>query len=410
MPIRGSGKGDDIGKIFVGGLGPNTSKESLQDYFEKFGQVTDCVLMTDPINKHSRGFGFVTFSDPSTVQKVVNTPVHQLDGKNIDPKPAVPRGPGQALQTGVAQQKVNNNELKVFIGGIAIGTTEEDIKQYFSGFAEVKNVQLIAEKGTKKPRGFGFVTFDTKEAVNKAVDMHYHQINGKMVEVKIAEHRMGQPKMPFGGQANPLATPVHGMPGAMGRGQFGQQYGMQSAYPQQAGVGRGGYNANAGYGAYGAVGAGANYGYGAPQTPQGYGAAGMPMGGAPASGAGYTPAAYGAAPQMPGYGVGAGREPAAPAYGATPGPGAGVPAHGEAPAGGDYSAYSAYGLGNYQQQDSQYGPARGSFGSEAAYSAYPAGDSYASAGGPAGYGAGGSAGESFGRGGGAARGFHPYGR
>lgn len=72
--------------------------------------------------------------------------------------------------------------------------------------------------------------------------------------------------------------------------------------------------------------------------------------------------------------------------------------------------YSFAGLGNYQQQDSQYGPARGSFGSEAGYSAYPAAESYASGGGAA-YGAAASGGESFGRGGGgAARGFHPYGR
>ena len=38
---------------------------------------------------------------------------------------------------------------------------------------------------------------------------------------------MGQQKTPFSGQANPLATPVHGMQGAMGRGQYPQQYGMQ---------------------------------------------------------------------------------------------------------------------------------------------------------------------------------------
>jgi hypothetical protein len=32
---------------------------------------------------------------------------------------------------------------------------------------------------------------------------------------------------PFGGQSNPLATPVHGMQGGMGRGQYPQQYSMQ---------------------------------------------------------------------------------------------------------------------------------------------------------------------------------------
>lgn len=70
------------------------------------------------------------------------------------------------------------------------------------------------------------------------------------------------------------------------------------------------------------------------------------------------------------------------------------------------------GLGSYQQQDSQYGPSRGSYGAEGGYSPYPAEGSYSGGGGGAGYAVPSGGGESFGRGGGgaAARGFHPYGR
>ena len=60
-------------KLFVGGLGPQTSTSkcpsinlivynvgSLKQYFEKFGPLEDCVIMVDRDNK-TRGFGFVTF-------------------------------------------------------------------------------------------------------------------------------------------------------------------------------------------------------------------------------------------------------------------------------------------------------------------------------------------------------------
>ena len=67
------------------------------------------------------------------------------------------------------------------------------------------------------------------------------------------------------------------------------------------------------------------------------------------------------------------------------------------------------GLGNYQQQDLQYGPARGaSFPSDNSYGSYGSSDPAAGYPGAApGY-----AGEtaSFGRGSSSARGFHPYGR
>lgn len=73
-------------------------------------------------------------------------------------------------------------------------------------------------------------------------------------------------------------------------------------------------------------------------------------------------------------------------------------------------------LGSYQQQDSQYGPARSSLDSSGGYPAYAAGGGtdYAAAGAGAGGAAGGAGfgdGGSFGRGGGnVSRGFHPYGR
>ncbi|KAK9873323.1 hypothetical protein WA026_022127 [Henosepilachna vigintioctopunctata] len=38
-----------------------------------------------------RGFGFITFTDPASVDKVLAQGTHELDGKKIDPKVAFPR-------------------------------------------------------------------------------------------------------------------------------------------------------------------------------------------------------------------------------------------------------------------------------------------------------------------------------
>ena len=42
--------------------------------------------MKDPATRRSRGFGFITFSNPGSVNKVLAYPAHQLDGKIIEPK------------------------------------------------------------------------------------------------------------------------------------------------------------------------------------------------------------------------------------------------------------------------------------------------------------------------------------
>jgi RNA-binding protein Musashi len=82
---------EDPGKMFVGGLSWQTFSDGLREYFSKYGDIKECVVMRDPVTKKSRGFGFVTFTDPDSVQGVLNAKPHILDSKTVDPKKAVPK-------------------------------------------------------------------------------------------------------------------------------------------------------------------------------------------------------------------------------------------------------------------------------------------------------------------------------
>ncbi len=67
-------------KLFVGGVSWNTTDESLREAFEKFGEVTDAVIITDRETGRSRGFGFVTFQEASDAEKAVR----EMDGTELD--------------------------------------------------------------------------------------------------------------------------------------------------------------------------------------------------------------------------------------------------------------------------------------------------------------------------------------
>jgi len=82
---------DEKGKLFVGGLSWETTQENLQRYFGRYGEVIDCRVVKNSETGRSRGFGFVTFSDPANVSLVFQNGPHQLDGRTIDPKPCNPR-------------------------------------------------------------------------------------------------------------------------------------------------------------------------------------------------------------------------------------------------------------------------------------------------------------------------------
>ena len=82
---------ENSNKIFVGGLACTTTLQSLQEYFEQFGPVKDCVLMLEKETGRSRGFGFVIMKHIYDIYKIFNIPNHFLDGKQIDCKKAVPK-------------------------------------------------------------------------------------------------------------------------------------------------------------------------------------------------------------------------------------------------------------------------------------------------------------------------------
>ena len=101
---------------------------------------------------------------------------------------------------------------KIFVGGLSATTSLEDIKAYFEQFSkvhrmeyetqflfplqifleQVKESMLAYDKVTNRHRGFGFVTFDNEDVVDKICEIHFHEINGKMVESKKAFPKVRQ--------------------------------------------------------------------------------------------------------------------------------------------------------------------------------------------------------------------------
>ena len=57
--------------------------DKLRAYFSAFGPVTDAVVMKDPISRRSRGFGFITYADPSCVERALAQPNHILDNRRV---------------------------------------------------------------------------------------------------------------------------------------------------------------------------------------------------------------------------------------------------------------------------------------------------------------------------------------
>jgi len=68
--------------------------------------------------------------------------------------------------------------MKIYVGNLPYEITEEELRQEFETFGEVKSVSIIADKYTGRPRGFGFVEMPTVSEGQAAIA----GLNGKAMK------------------------------------------------------------------------------------------------------------------------------------------------------------------------------------------------------------------------------------
>ncbi|MFM7471233.1 MAG: RNA-binding protein [Nodosilinea sp. LVE1205-7] len=60
--------------------------------------------------------------------------------------------------------------MSIYVGNLAYGATEDDIKQVFSEYGVVKQVSVPTDRDTNRPRGFAFVEMEKEAEENAAIE------------------------------------------------------------------------------------------------------------------------------------------------------------------------------------------------------------------------------------------------
>uniref|UniRef100_UPI003D814ABD heterogeneous nuclear ribonucleoprotein A1b n=1 Tax=Danio rerio TaxID=7955 RepID=UPI003D814ABD len=393
---------EQLRKLFIGGLSFETTDDSLRAHFEQWGTLTDCVVMKDPNTKRSRGFGFVTYSSVDEVNASMDARPHKVDGRLVEPKRAVSREDS-------SKPFAHTTVKKIFVGGIKDDTEENHLRDYFDQFGKIEVVEIMVDHKTGNKRGFAFVTFDDHDSVDRIVIQKYHTVNGHNCEVRKALSKQEMANTGRGG----------GGGGGGDRGNF-NRYGNNGGYNNDFGGGGGGGNRDGYFGRGGrgnnfggGGGGGGGYGGGGDCYNNNNGFGGGGYGGGGGNGGG-SPGNYGG---NRGYGGGGGgghgygNQGGGYGGGNSGGGGGGYNNYnngngnfgggnfggggggGNSGGGGNYNDF-----GNYNSQQSNYGPMKGNFGgggrNSGPYGGGYGGGSSGSGGGGSGYG-GGSGGRRF---------------
>jgi heterogeneous nuclear ribonucleoprotein G len=80
------------------------------------------------------------------------------------------------------------SESKVYVGNLPFSVGYEELKKLFEEFGEITDASIISDKFSGRSKGFGFVTFATKQQAEKAVaEMNEKEIQGRNLKVSIAK-------------------------------------------------------------------------------------------------------------------------------------------------------------------------------------------------------------------------------
>ena len=83
---------------------------------------------------------------------------------------------------------------KLFVGNLSFDTTENDLQDAFAAHGTVTETNLMMDRMTNRPRGFGFVTMSSPEEAQKAIAaMNGKEIDGRALTVNVAKPREERP-------------------------------------------------------------------------------------------------------------------------------------------------------------------------------------------------------------------------
>ena len=87
---------------------------------------------------------------------------------------------------------------KLFVGNLSYNTTENDLQDAFAAHGTVVEANLMVDRMSGRPRGFGFITMSSPEEAQKAISaMNGASLGGRAITVNVARPREERP--PGGG-------------------------------------------------------------------------------------------------------------------------------------------------------------------------------------------------------------------
>lgn len=78
---------------------------------------------------------------------------------------------------------------KLYVGNFPYTVDEDQLRDIFSQYGDIEDIALIKDRETGRPKGFGFVTFASQQAAEKALEQNGKDLGGRPLKVNMATEK-----------------------------------------------------------------------------------------------------------------------------------------------------------------------------------------------------------------------------
>jgi len=164
-------------RIFLGGL---STRKELVEVFKYFKTITN--VKNHIPRKGVVGFCFISVENNEEIRNLLKAKMILIGESHVNVEIAGKRGQKNLKKPSLSTEQ----EFKVFIGGLDLSITDNDLCKYFKQFGDLKKAYISRLKSNGKSRGFGYAIFRDQESQKRSLYCQDHSINSKKFSVREA--------------------------------------------------------------------------------------------------------------------------------------------------------------------------------------------------------------------------------
>ncbi|XP_059501530.1 RNA-binding protein 34 isoform X2 [Stegostoma tigrinum] len=174
--------------LFVGNLPSDCSKQMIKVLFKEFGPI------------ESVRFRSVARSEPkiskklATIQKKIHPKRNNMNAyivfeQDSDAIRALTKN-GYEIQTGfhiradlASKSKIHDHRRSVFLGNLPYEINEDEVREHFRECGAIESVRIVRDRESGMGKGFGYVLFQSTDAVTLALQLNNAELKGRKLRV-----------------------------------------------------------------------------------------------------------------------------------------------------------------------------------------------------------------------------------